>query len=124
MDRARQVRLLELVLLAHVDDHGTVAVPVGVAIVDVLRVHLADLLLDLAEYLCARSHYFTKNSGRDKKPGRGRPANRPSFSAEAPGQILPDRSLTNSFGPAMRADMGWRPHFSGWAHSDQWTDHA
>ena len=68
---AGQVRLLELVLLAHVDDHGTVAVgcPLGARaprpprrmagrdqVVDLLRVHLLDLLLHLAEQLSATCH--------------------------------------------------------------------
>jgi hypothetical protein len=52
---AREMRLLELVLLAHVDDHGPAPVPVSVQpeVVDLLRVHLLDLLLDLADELCA-----------------------------------------------------------------------
>jgi hypothetical protein len=62
VDRAGQVRLLELVLLADVDEHGlTVAVAIAVAVVmqmlvDLLRVHLPDLLLDLADELRAGRH--------------------------------------------------------------------
>jgi hypothetical protein len=47
----REMRLLELVLLADVDENGTVAVLLEV--VDLLRVHLLDLLLDLADQLRA-----------------------------------------------------------------------
>ena len=53
--RARQVRFLELVLLADVDDHGTVAV-LGHG-VHVLRIDLLDLLLDLADEFCAGRHF-------------------------------------------------------------------
>jgi hypothetical protein len=57
---ARQVRLLELVLLAYVDDHGAVAVMRQ--LLDVLGIDLLDLLLDVADEVCARSHYFRKDS--------------------------------------------------------------
>jgi hypothetical protein len=86
VDGAGDVGLLELVLLAHVDDHGAVAVLPE--LVDVLRVHLLDLLLDLADEFCARCHYFRKDSGAQRQPGRpfGRPGRRPRprLLAEAP----------------------------------------
>ena len=50
----RQMRLLELVLLAHVDDHGPVAVLRQ--LVDLLGVHLLDLLLDPAQQFRATCH--------------------------------------------------------------------
>src|SRR5215210_565384 len=53
---AREVRLLELVLLADVDDHGAVAVPVPGPGMDVLGIDFLDLLLDLANQLCAGRH--------------------------------------------------------------------
>ena len=56
VDGARDVALLELVLLAHVDDHGTVPVAVLKLIVDLARVHLLDLLLDVAEQFRAARH--------------------------------------------------------------------
>ena len=82
VDGAREVRLLELVLLAHVDDHGTVAVLLE--LVDVLRIDLLDLLLDLANQLCARRHSaITSKPGRDstfRKCGAARtPAGAPSW---------------------------------------------
>ena len=43
---ARDVALLELVLLAHVDQERSPAVSVQGRVVDLARVHLADLLLD------------------------------------------------------------------------------
>src|SRR5215208_3540816 len=54
MHRSRKVGLLELVLLADVDDHGTVAV--SAQLDDVLGIDLLDLLLDLANQLCAGRH--------------------------------------------------------------------
>jgi hypothetical protein len=60
------------VLLADVDDHGRPgAVPVGAQIVDLLGIHLVDLVLDLADEVCAGSHYFTKNSAGalNERPG-------------------------------------------------------
>jgi hypothetical protein len=53
---AREVGLLELVLLANVDDHGAVAVAVLGQGVDVLGIDFLDLLLDLANQLCAGRH--------------------------------------------------------------------
>jgi hypothetical protein len=50
------VALLELVLLTHVDDHGTVPVAVLELIVDLSGVHLLDLLLDRAEQFRAGRH--------------------------------------------------------------------
>jgi hypothetical protein len=50
------VALLELVLLAHVDDHGTVPVAVLELIVDLSGVHFLDLLLDVAEQFRAAGH--------------------------------------------------------------------
>jgi hypothetical protein len=52
------------VLLADVDDHGSVAVLLQLA--DVLRVDLLDLLLDPANQLCAGRHpSITSKPGRD-----------------------------------------------------------
>jgi hypothetical protein len=55
VDCAGKVRLLELVLLAHVDEH--VAVPAARGeVVDLSRVDLPDLLFDLSNQLCAAGH--------------------------------------------------------------------
>ena len=56
VDGARQVRFLELVLLAHVDDHRAVAVAVLAESMDLLGVHFLDLLLDLADDFRAACH--------------------------------------------------------------------
>ena len=60
---AREVRLLELVLLAHVDDDRAVAAVLH-QIVDVARIDLPDPLLHLPDQVCSRSHCFRKYSGR------------------------------------------------------------
>ena len=54
VDRAGKVRLVELVLLAHVQDHD--AVRARHELVDLLRVHLPDLLLRLANEVAAAWH--------------------------------------------------------------------
>ena len=64
-----QVRLLELVLLAHVDDHGRRCRSRWSAIVDLLGVHLLDLLLDPADHVRAGSHYFIKTARGDAREG-------------------------------------------------------
>jgi hypothetical protein len=94
---AGQVRLLELVLLAHVDDHGAVAVLRQ--LVDVPGVDLLDLLFDPADDVRAGSHYFRKDSaasGTGAAPPeryRGALSSAPvedpdlDFSAEAPAAV-------------------------------------
>ena len=69
MDGTREMCLLELVLLAYVDDHGPVSVAVLLELADVLGVDLLDLLLDLADDFCARCHYFTKCSAATTTAG-------------------------------------------------------
>ena len=77
---------------------------------DLLGVHLADLVLDLAENFSAGSHYFTKYSaGAPLRAPRRRP--RPRFSCGSSGgsHLLIEASSTVS-GQCASADMGWRPH--------------
>jgi hypothetical protein len=61
---ARDVALLELVLLADVDQERRVAIGVRDGIVDLAGVHLPDLLLDVPEQFRAACHPNSPKAGR------------------------------------------------------------
>ena len=141
---AGQVGLLELVLLADVDDHGAVAV-LGER-VDVLRIDLLDLLLDLADEFCAGRHvveshvflvgirYFRKYSAQtrapQKVPGRpfGRPGGRPRPRfCGSPGSLfrLPSFKPHQEFRLSRSLPIwGGDPICPGWPRSDPQEDPA
>ena len=81
---ARDVGLLELLLLAHVDHDGAVAV--GEQIADLSRVHLGDLLLRAAKEFCSGNH--TSERIATLWCSEGRPRNDPGRPFGRPGAIL------------------------------------
>jgi hypothetical protein len=116
---AGEVRLVPLMLLTDVDDHGAVAGSVLDQVVDLPRVHFRDALLDLPDYVWGVRHYFIKCSDGVGAPKASPKSYRGALS-DAPAKTQTSvlwwklgrsfvRELSSS---ALPADMGCGPHSS------------